>query len=130
AGGTVWTWQGPRNGFSVGFTRQTSDGGGLAQAVLMQQGNAEFRRRMAQRWTAILGGAYAKNTFLGSSVVPALRTWTGNAGFDFQLTDQWNTSLRYARNQQGYVDAVPALSTSRNRAWISVNYSFSRPLGR
>src|SRR5581483_8181342 len=46
AGGTVWTWQGPRNGFSVGFTRQTSDGGGLGQAVLMQQGNAEFRRRM------------------------------------------------------------------------------------
>jgi len=130
AGGMSWTWQGPRNGFGVGYTRQTSDGGGLAQAVIMQQATAEYRRRMTQRWTAILGGSYAKNNFVGSTLVPALRTWTGNAGFDFQLTDHWGTSLRYARNQQEYVDAIPSLSANRNRAWVSVSYSFSRPLGR
>jgi hypothetical protein len=131
AGGVAWSWQGTRTGFSLGYTRQTSDGGGLMEAVRMQSVTGDVRRRLTQRWTASLSALYGINDPLGSStVVSGIRTLSGNAGFDYQMTDHLGFGIRYGRDQQKYVDAVPNSWTNRNRAWVSMSYSFNRPLGR
>ena len=54
AGGVMYSWEGSRTGLQVGYSRQISDGGGVAEAVNSQQADAEFRRRLAARWTAIV----------------------------------------------------------------------------
>ena len=130
AGGLTWTWQGTRTGFSLDTSQQTSDGGGLTQAVRMQQAGGEIRRRLTQRWTTSVGALYAKNAPLMSSTVSGFKTWSGNAGFDYQLTDHLGLALRYGRYQQKYTESVLNPSINRNRGWVSISYSFTRPLGR
>lgn len=129
AGGLMLSWQGTRTGFSLGYSQQTSDGGGLAQAVRMQQGSAEVRRRLTQRWTTSVGAQYGRNNPLTVSAIQPLKTWSGNAGFDYQITDHLGFSLRYGRDQQRRL-AGPDAGVNRNRGWISISYSFTRPLGR
>jgi hypothetical protein len=131
AGGVAWSWEGTQTGLSLGYTRQTTDGGGLMESVRMQSVTGDVRRRLTQRWTASLGALYGINKPLGlSTVTTGIRTLSGNAGFDYQMTDHLGFGLRYGRDQQKYADVTPSVSVNRNRAWISMSYSFSRPLGR
>ncbi len=130
AGGLLWNWQGTRTGLSLGYTRQTSDGGGLAQAVRMQGGNAEIRWRLRQRWTTSVGGLYARNNPLTVSAVQAFKSWSGNVGLNYQTTDHLGLALRYSRDQQKYMGPMPGPYVNRNSGWISISYSFTRPLGR
>jgi hypothetical protein len=128
AGGADLSWEAKKTSFRVGYTRQTTDGGGLSQAVNLQQVNGEVRERLTTRWTASVGVGYGKNKPL--SVVSGTafyRTWNGNAGLNYSFTDNLDLGLRYGRDQlqYGYNSA-----SNRNRAWVTFSYSFSRPLGR
>lgn len=133
AGGADLSWQGRRTTFRFGYTRQTSDGGGLAQAVNLQQFNGELKERLAKRWTANLDLGYAKNDPLNAATYGSVpyRSWIGNAGVDCSLTDHLSFGLRYGRDQLRYEYSIsPTQSSYRNRAWFSIAYSFTRPLGR
>ncbi len=55
AGGVMYSWEGSRTRLHAGYSRQISDGSGVAEAVTSQQADAEFRRRLAARWTARAG---------------------------------------------------------------------------
>jgi hypothetical protein len=58
-------------------------------------------------------------------------TWLGHVGVDYLLTENLTGGLRYGRDQLEYTySASPAVSSTRNRVWVSVSYSLSRPLGR
>jgi hypothetical protein len=130
AGGLTWTWQGTRTGLSLGYSQQISDGAGLAQAVRMQEGNAEVRRRLTQRWTTSVGALYASNNPLTVSALQPFKSLSGNAGFDYQMTEHLGLGLRYGRDQQKYAAIVQSSAVNRNRVWFSISYSFTRPLGR
>jgi hypothetical protein len=128
AGGADLSWEAKKTSFRVGYTRQTTDGGGLSQAVNLQQVNGEVRERLTTRWTASVGVGYGKNKPLNvPSGTAFYRTWNGNAGLNYSFTDNLDLGLRYGRDQlqYGYNSA-----SNRNRAWVTVSYSFSRPLGR
>lgn len=128
AGGLQWNWQGQRTAFAAGYTRQTSDGGGLAQAVQMNVANAEVQRQLTRRWNATMGAMYARNDGLKSSAIDAQRTLSASAGLHYQMTEHIAFALQYARYRQDYtLHGVPA---DRNRASVSIHYSFSRPVGR
>ncbi len=132
AGGADLSWQGKRTSARLGYLRQTSDGGGLAQAVNLQQIDANIHQRLTERWTAIGALGYAKNDPLNLANGSApFHTWLGHVGLDCVLTDNLLGGLRYGRYQLEYTySASPAVSASRNRVWISLAYSLSRPLGR
>jgi hypothetical protein len=133
AGGADLSWQGRQTTLRVGYTRETTDGGGLAQAVNLQQVNGEVKERLAKRWTGSLGLGYAKNNPLNTSIYGSAPyySWIGNAGVDCSVTDHLSFGLRYGRDQLKYeYSASPEQASYRNRAWFSVAYSFSRPLGR
>src|SRR5262249_22997326 len=127
------SWQGRRTTAHVGYTRETTDGGGLAQAVSLQQVNGEVKERLAKRWTATLDLGYARNNPLNASLYGSApyRSWIGGAGVNWSVTDHLLFGMRYGRDQLRYeYSTVPAQSSYRNRAWLSIAYSFSRPLGR
>jgi hypothetical protein len=132
AGGVSWIWQGSRTSFRLGYTQQTSDGGGWAEAVRMQSAEGELRRQLAAKWALSVGGTYGKNDPLrATSAIRALRSWMANGGFDYQMRDNLGLGLRYGRDQLSY--AYPGLRSSwgnRNRVSFSLSYSFTRPLGR
>jgi hypothetical protein len=132
AGGAMFVWQGSHTSLHAGYSQQISDGGGLAEAVTMQQGDAEIRRRLAARWTARVGGAYARNNPLHTvSASAPLRSFQGNAGIEYRLTDNLGASFSYGRQQQRYEYALlPSATANQHRVWFSLSYDFARPLGR
>jgi hypothetical protein len=132
AGGCDLTWQGRRTSFGLGYIRQTSDGGGLAGAVVLQQVNGEMRQRLAARWTASLGLGYAKNQPLNAvNGQTPYHTFLGNVGLDWSLTDNVALGLHYGHDQLTYEPlASSRILANSNRAFFSVSYSFSRPVGR
>jgi hypothetical protein len=131
AGGGSVIWQGRRTSFRVGYTRQTTDGAGLAQAVRLRQLDGEIRERLTSRWTTSLDLGYARNYPLNPVNGLALfRSWLGNAGLDCRLTENLAFGLRYGRDQLTYQYPALAAASNRNRAWLSISYSFSRSLGR
>jgi hypothetical protein len=132
AGGAALSWQGRRTSFRVGYTRQTSDGGGLTQAVSLQQLSGQIGERLSERWTANMNISYAMNDPVNNvGTQPLYRSWLGNAGLGYRLRDNLGLSFQYGRDQLRYeYPTSPGSSSYRNRAWFSVNYSLSRPLGR
>jgi hypothetical protein len=132
AAGVMLDWQGSHTSLHAGYSQQITDGGGLAEAVTMQLADAEFRRRLAARWTATAGVAYARNNPLHtiSATVP-LRSLQGNAGIEYRLTDSLGVSVLYGRQQQRYeYPLLPVATANQNRVWFSLFYTFVRPLGR
>ena len=133
AGGADLSWEGRRTSFRAGYLHQTTDGGGLAQAVNLQQVNGEIHQRLSARLTGSLNLSYAKNVPLNSSVsgITSYHSWIGNGGFEYRATERLSLGLQYGRNQLRYEYVLlPAVSSYRNRAWFSISYSFLRPLGR
>jgi hypothetical protein len=132
AGGVMYSWGGSRTGLHAGYSRLISDGSGVAEAVTLQQADAEFRRRLAARWTATAAVAYARNNPLHTlSTIAPLRSFQGNAGIEYRITDNLGMSLSYGRQQQGYeYPLLPSATANQNRVWFSLSYMFARPLGR
>jgi len=132
AGGVVFDWQGTHTSLEAGYSRQISDGGGLAEAVTSQQAHAELRRRLTARWSATAGVAYARNTPLQTTSATApLRSLQGNAGIGYRLTDNLGMDVLYGRQQQRYEYALlPSATANQNRVGFSLSYRFVRPLGR
>jgi hypothetical protein len=132
AWGVVYDWQGSHTSLHAGYSRLIGDGGGLAEAVTMQQADAEFRRRLAARWTATVGLAYARNNPLHTiSAIPPLRSFQGNAGIEYRITDNVGMGILYGRQQQQYeYPLLPSATANQNRVWFSLSYTFARPLGR
>jgi hypothetical protein len=132
AGGADLAWQGKRTNYRVSYLRQTSDGGGLAEAVRLEEISGELQRRIAERWTADVGIGYGKNNPLANvGGQTPYNSLIGNAGINCQLTDEFSFGFRYGHDQLTYqYPSSTSAQSNRNRAWISISYSFSRPLGR
>jgi hypothetical protein len=130
AGGATFSWEGVRTGISAGYSRQTSDGGGLTEAARMEAINADIQRKLSQRWTGTLGAVYAFNKSVSSSLFQSARTLSGTAGVDCRVRDSIGLGFRYGRDQQTYAQTTNTSPINRNRAWVTLSYSFTRPLGR
>jgi len=128
----MFEWQGSHTSLHAGYSQQISDGGGLAEAVTMQLGDAEIRRRLAARWTARVGGAYARNNPSHTlSATAPLQSFQANAGIEYRITDNLGANILYGRQQQRYEYALlPSATANQNRVWFSLSYVFARPLGR
>jgi len=76
--------------------------------------------------------AYGRNNPLHTlSRTTPLRSFQGNAGIEYRLTDNLGMSLSYGRQQQQYEYLLlPSATASQNRVWFSLSYMFARPLGR
>lgn len=133
AGGAAYIWQGNRTSLQAEYARRISDGGGLAEAVTYQEESAAIRRQLAHSWAATAGLGYAQNhplIILDPDMGP-FHGWIGSAGLQYRLTEHLTADMKYERQQQRYEQSLlPPSTFNRNRAWFSISYTFTRPLGR
>lgn len=132
-GGAAYMWQGNRTSLQAKYARHISDGGGLAEAVTYQEGSGEIRQQLARSWAANAALGYAQNhplIILDPAMAP-FHGWIGSAGLQYRITEHLAADMKYERQQQRYEQSLlPPSTFNRNRAWLSISYTFTRPLGR
>jgi hypothetical protein len=130
--GASFVWNGLRTGITLSAMRMTSDGGGLLGAVTLTGGSAVFRRQLSRQLNAELGFTYGLSDSLEITSIPSssLKTVLGSAAIMRQVNN-WKFTLGYARASQLQSNSGNGMQDiSHNRAWTSISYEFSRPLGR
>lgn len=133
AGGAEFSWRGQRASFRALYGRQISDGGGVSQSIRLQQGSGEARYKLSAKWTGSLGISYAINEPLDKTLAQGtkIQILSASAGVGYEIGKNLILSAQYGRDRQEYPDAVSTIGVAnRNRALLSLSYSFTRPLGR
>jgi hypothetical protein len=138
-GGATAGWRGQRTGVSVKYLHRVSDGGGLSGAVRSDSASGNFRRQLNQRWTANASLLYGKNTSESILYGGSFKIISGIASLNWLMSDRFSMVFSYARdhlnssydNLLGSVGApaTTAQTIDDNRAWVSISYHFTRPLG-
>ncbi len=139
--GATVGWRDQRTGVSARYTRRISDGGGLTGATRSDSAAVSFRRQLSQRWTANAAMMYGDNNSESILYGASFRMISGTASLNWLLSDHFSVMLSYARDHlYSSYDNLIADSTAeptgvtnqtidQNRAWVSLSYNFTRPLG-
>jgi hypothetical protein len=131
--GASLSWQGRLNSFAIAYSHLIASGGGMIGAIQLDNVNATLRRQITRTLTGSVSGWYVSSSFVGSPLfaVNSGHAFSGTASLQQQLGQHWNAELGYARIHQDYRN-IPVISATPdiNRAFVSISYHFSRPLGR
>lgn len=133
AGGVSYIWNGMHTGLTANVIRTVSNGGGLLGAVTLTSADAAFRRQLSRGFTASLGMNYGQSDSLGAVITSysSLKSATGSLSLTRQVTQNLEFTVGYARAYQQEGGSGSGISgVDHNRAWASILYQFSRPLGR
>jgi hypothetical protein len=133
SGGAAYVWNGRRTGLTASVVRKVNDGGGLLGAVNFTNANVAFRQQLSRWLTMGLGWDYGISDAIGAVITPysSLKSMTGSASVTRLLRNNVGFTLGYIREFQSQDDRGRAMpNINRDRAWVSVFYQFSRPLGR
>jgi len=133
AGGASFSWLGERTSISASGLRKVSDGGGLLTAVDMTTGTASIRRQLYRSATVELAAIYGDSRALdqASSTFREIKSASGSLVWVQRMGRDFSAALGYARDyQQQLVPTVPSVNIYHNRGWITLNYHFTKPLGR
>jgi hypothetical protein len=132
SGGGSFNWNGQRASVVAEFIREVTDGGGLLGVVRGNIADAGIRRQVSHSWGASLGIGYATNQSLITlaNLQSHLRTATASIALDRSIGGHVGLRLGYARNYQQEYSGPAFGNINHNRAWASIGYNFSRPLGR
>ena len=131
--GGSFNWNGQRTSFLAEAARTANNGGGLLAAVQLTMVDAAVRRQLSRTLTAQLGAAYGLSNPVG--IAPfgysSLKNATGSFALSRRIGTSIGLSLGYSYVYQLQYNTVPGTTNvNHNRAWVSVSYAFSRPLGR
>lgn len=138
-GGATAGWRTQRTGVSASYIHRISDGGGLTGATRSDSGSANFRHQISEHCTANAMLLYGRNNSVSVLYGGSFRRITGTASLNWTLTKNLTAVLTYARDQvsdaYSAMDGVgsPTAVTTHfdsNRAWVSLSYHITRPLGR
>ena len=133
AAGASLSWQGRSNSFALSYSHMISGGGGLYGAVQMDSANASIMQQITRTLGGGLSGGYAQNNVLASQLFGASNghSVSGSASLQQTLGQHLSLQLGYTRLHQDYsYVSVISITPDTNRESISLNYQFSRPLGR
>jgi len=138
-GGATVGWRGQRTGVNAKYLHRVSDGGGLSGAVRSDSASGNFRRQLSQRWTANTSLLYGKNTSESILYGGTFKMISGTASLNWLMSDRFSMVFSYARdhidssydNLLGSIaaPATTAQTIDDNRAWVSISYHITRPLG-
>jgi hypothetical protein len=128
-------YQTTRTSFAVDYSRVVSGAGGLIGAYHSNTAGIEARRKLSPSWSIGASGGYAlfKNvTPTISAINPGGHTIFGTAHVERSFHDRFNVEVGYSHFHQTYDNfgTLAQLFPDSNREYASVNYQFSRPLGR
>jgi len=139
---TSWTpggmvsmgWQTNRSTFAANYSYTLSAGDGLRGPYNSNNANVSGSWKFSRLWTAELAGAYAgtksATDFISSSTQDG-STFLFNASLERAIGEHLTLEGGYQYLYENY-NQLPSVSISpnNNREYVSVGYTFSRPLGR
>ena len=131
--GGSFNWNGQRTSFVADASRMINDGGGLLGAVKLTTFDAAVRRQLSRNYTTELGVVYGLSDTVGSSALSysSVKSATGNFSLSRRFGTDFGLTLGYAYAYQLQTNSAPgSTNINHNRAWITISYTFSRPLGR
>jgi hypothetical protein len=133
-------WQGLRQAFTVGLSRQVSDGGGLLATTTVYTVNLAYHRKLSARWDGIVSGQYGNNaSFAASNLNKMLfpdRKYTllqTVIQLNRQIMPQLTAQLAYSyiRETQTNIYVVDATGTfNDSRVSVLLQYTWNHPLGQ
>ena len=127
-------WHGNRTNFAGSYSQSVTGGGGLLGAFHSKLGSASMRRQMAKTWTVSASGGYsaiASTSALSPSGSGNGHTVTGTATLEHSIHSQFTVALNYVHLTQSYAGiTVISANPNSDRATISINWRFTRPLGK
>lgn len=133
-------WQGMRDSFTAGLSRQVSDGGGLLATTTVYDVNAAYRRKLTAKLDGWLSAMYGNNasfaaTNLNRQLFPDRKFTLLQTIFQLNrpITQQIMTTLAYSyiRETQKAIYVINATGTyTDNRVWFNIQYTWNHPLGQ
>jgi hypothetical protein len=132
SGGASFSWQGEHTSISLGGARKVSDGGGLLSAVKVTSVSGAVRRQVSPSATLGFGLTYGDDNQLSNlSAASQLKSATGSLSWQQRMGRNFTASFGYGRDfQQQTGTGLASADANHNRGWITLDYSFNRPLGR
>jgi hypothetical protein len=139
AGGVNIGYQGLRDSFTIGGSKQVSDGGGLLATTVVYSANAAYRRKLAARWDGTASGQYGRNISFAASNLDrrffpdrSYTLLTIYLQLNREITPHLNAMLQYGftheYQQNIYLTGTP--NYNDNRVAVSLQYTWNHPLGR
>jgi hypothetical protein len=127
-------WQRTRTNLAMGYSRAITSGQGFLGAYTTDNANLTAQWLLTPRLTAGLSGSYSniKNaTPLLAPTNPAGHTLFGRASLQYTLSEHMNVVGEYTRLHQNY-GGIAEITNDPNadRVSVTLNYSFTRPLGQ
>ncbi len=127
-------WQGERTTLAASYARIVTGGGGLNGAFQSNSANVSAAWQATRNWKVGVSASYLLYKTLTPLFVlsnPGGHTISGGASAQRSLSEHWNVQFGYNWTHQMY-PGIPAISTDPNmsRAFVSINYQFTRPLHR
>lgn len=132
-GGTSLGWQGHLTSIALSYVHTVAGGGGLIGAVHMDSGNVSLRQQITRRLSGSVSGGYAQNDIVGGLLLGASNghSITGTASLQQQFGEHVVAQAGYTRVRQDYSSvAILASTPNINREFISISYTFAKPLGK
>ena len=133
AAGASFGWQAGHTSLAGSYSRAITDGGGLVGATHTNAGTASIRQQVTRRLDAGVTGSYTENSLVSpiASYTQGGHAVQGSASVHQEIGGHVGIQLGYTRVHQSY-SGIAAISgvPDRNREWVSISYSFVRPLGR
>ena len=128
--GATYTWTGRHNALQLEYMRRVSSGGGIITAATTNTGSAGFYLQFTRNLTGQADVLASDSTSLYLGALNAwLRTITARVTVQRKLGENVSVSMDYARAWQDHTGLVFAIAND-SRVEASLNYQFSRPLGR
>jgi hypothetical protein len=127
-------WQRSHTNFAAGFTRIVRGGQGLIGAYHTNDASFAAQWQMKRTWGSELGGGYA----IFKTAAPVVNTTdqgghtlSGIVSIQHSIRERLSIQAGYLHLHQSY-GSISQVSSSpdSNREFVSINYNFSRPLGR
>jgi len=126
------SWQGDRTSLAASYARIVTAAGGLNGAYHSNSMNASARWQMARTWSGGIGGSYALYQTVNPLFVLANsggHTLTGTASIEHMIGEHLRADFGYSWVQQNYAGSTTISNLpNTSRAFISISYTFSRPL--
>jgi hypothetical protein len=127
-------WKRGHANLEADYARSVSAGQGLLGAYDSQSAGASARWQMTQTWTLASAASYGdlSNTSSSQSFSnPGGHAVSGTASVQHLIGEHISAELGYTRLHQSYASVASIVdSPDDNRAFLSISYQFTRPVGR
>lgn len=134
AASTSFSWQTHHTNIAANYSRVVSGGGGLVGAFHSNTASASIRQQLTPSWNVGLSGGYSiykSVTPFSFFATPGGHTVSGTASLAHTFGEHLNASLGYTRLHQSYGGlALINNAPDTNDEWVSISYTFARPIGR